>query len=44
MREILGRDKVTLDEALALVLYGDERWQGWRSRDHLWPDILDRLG
>ncbi|MFI7008291.1 nucleotidyl transferase AbiEii/AbiGii toxin family protein [Streptomyces sp. NPDC050145] len=44
VREILGRDTVTLDEALALVLYGDERWSGWRDRSHLWTGVLEGLG
>ncbi|WP_428950674.1 nucleotidyl transferase AbiEii/AbiGii toxin family protein [Streptomyces sp. cg35] len=43
VREVLGRARVTVDEALALVLAGDERWHRWRESPDSWHMVLDEL-
>jgi hypothetical protein len=43
VREVLGRDTVTLDEALALVLEAGEEWRGWRAQPRHWHLILEDL-
>lgn len=43
VREVLGRDSVSLAEALGAVVAGDERWSHWRSNPELTPVVLEDL-
>ncbi|MFF1257981.1 nucleotidyl transferase AbiEii/AbiGii toxin family protein [Streptomyces sp. NPDC058321] len=43
VREVLGRDSVSLEEALGAVVAGDERWSHWRSNPELTPVVLEDL-
>lgn len=43
VREILGRDRTDLEEALRTVLARSNGWQFWRGREGEWADLLDEL-